>query len=121
MNYTTTLLVALLTVLSVGCVQFKVKADDVVEDTVDATKDLYSSVKRRRDGKEARTYNHRSPITVDQTDGEAAVACLDTLKTIIEGSVEVQYEVVAQKTAVVNEDTAERAIDCEMVAEMEVK
>jgi len=74
MHHITTLFTVLLTVLLVGCVQFKVKADDVVEDTVDATKDLYSSVKRRRDGKEARTYNHQSPIELDQTDGEGARA-----------------------------------------------
>ena len=90
------------TALRAGCVKFDVKPEHVVAETVEASKEAFSAINRKRTGEELRTFTHQLPIGTNPSAAattEAANTCLKHLKQLAEEA--------SERTAKINKEATE--------------
>ena len=100
-----------LCMLMSACVKLEIKPKDIVSDSVAAGKDLYRTVKRKKNGTEEREYTHTIPVDAEKSDAEVALECLSYLKELAEAATENSAEIVKESTKVI-EDEQTRSIQC---------
>ena len=95
-----------------GCVQIEI--GNAVSDTVDASKELYQTIKRKRNGEEERKYSHSIPSPDESHDLENIAKCKEQIKQIIDDSGFKLREVLSESSEIsfVNES---RSIQCSLI------
>ena len=104
-----------LALLGTGCIRLEFKPGDLITDTVDAGKGLYTTIKRKRNGQEARLYEHTLPVAAGQSDAETASACFDYLQEVITLTTDGRAEFEGQSTEIVELDPG-RGLRCTITA-----
>lgn len=108
------LLIFLIAIYSVGCVKLEVKPGRVVADTVDAGKNLFSTIKGKRNGEEEREYKHSLLSSGEEQDTKNIGKCKQQIKENIESSSLSLSKVISESSDVSVVD-GNRKITCNMV------
>ncbi len=96
-----------------GCVKLEIKPGDVVADTVDAGKDLYRTIQRKRSGEEERRYTHTVESLAVGGDTVNIRRCMTQIQENIATTGQIS-SVVSESSEVLNTEGV-RKIQCEMV------
>jgi|GEM_PF-6406767 len=107
------LCLALVGFVTSACVKFEIKPGSVVEDTVEAGKDLYHTLKRKRSGEEERVYTHSLPSLSEEDDTANIGKCKAQLKANIEQSSEKLSKVLSESSGLEGSGES-RKMTCEM-------
>lgn len=97
-----------------GCVKLQLNPGDVVGDSVDAGKELYQTIKRKRNGEEERQYTFFVESATESEDTENILTCKQKIKENIEASPLTLSAVLSESGEVVTIDEV-RKVRCEMV------
>lgn len=108
------LFVIALSFLIHGCVKFEIKPGDVVSDTVDAGKDLYTTIKRKRDGEEERSYSHSVASETQEGDTAKIASCKKQILSDIKVSSLVLEKILSEATEI-DSSSGRRKVICKMV------
>ena len=98
-----------------GCLKLEVKPDHVVADAVDAGKELYTTIKRKNDGKEERLYSHTIPSSRKSEDAQNVQACKKQVLSDIKASVAKVSKVISESSEVI-EGGGYRRVKCSVLA-----
>lgn len=107
-------LVLMLCLLLSSCLKLQINPGDVVGDSVDAGKELYQTIKRKRNGEEERQYTNFVDSTSTDADTQSIVGCHQQIKDIIEASSLTLVEVLKESSQVTMIEGA-RKIQCDML------
>ena len=88
-------------VLVTGCIKIQVKPKDVVSDTVSAGKDLYTTIKRKKNGTEERVYTHTLAFAADSNEQALGTACLEHLTATVEDASDKEVQILEAGTEVI--------------------
>ena len=94
-----------------ACVKFEINPGNVVSDTVDAGKQLYQTVKRKRNGEEEREYTHIVAAKDESADTENTSRCKKQLEQDIQASSSKLSKVLSESSEVIEVD-GQRKIRC---------
>ena len=108
-----TIIVAL-TVLVSGCVKLELNPGNIINDTIEASKNLYKTVKRNSNGEEERIYNHSIPSKDSQHDAKNILRCNDQIKSIITSSGLKITEILSESSKVTS-DKQSRSVHCSII------
>lgn len=86
-------------VLISGCLKVEVKPQELVTDTIDASKGAYNSFVKKREGYKKRTFSHTLHISENDDESEAARRCIYHLRTVAEESSSLDVEIISEATA----------------------
>lgn len=103
--------IALSVLFAVGCVKLEVK--DVVSDTVDAGKGLYTSAKRKRNGEEQKVYSYALPSESEELDIENMQKCKEQVIEMITVSGHELRKILAEESQL-SLDSETRIIKCRL-------
>ena len=95
------------TALTAGCVKFDVKPEHVVAETVEASKDAFNAINRKRKGEELRTFTHQLPLGATPSAAattDAASVCIKHLKQLAEDASERTAKITKEATEVIVQD-----------------
>lgn len=107
-----------LTVIFQGCVKIQIKPQDIVSDTVAASKDLYETIARKRDGKEERLYTHTVDIASAGSQDAASEQCSAFLKKAAAASSEKPISILEESTEILETENASK-LKCSLRAIVE--
>lgn len=99
------LFITLFIAFTSGCI--KLEVGSVVSDTVDASKGLYKTIKRRTNGEEVREYSHTITIAADDKGIERIRECKNQLAQIIHQSGYKIRDVLAESSKIITNDNNE--------------
>lgn len=108
-------LLSLLIVMSVSaCVKLEIKPGSVVADTVDAGKNLYTSVKRNRNGEDQREYSHSLASKNPENDTANIQLCKNQIMENIAASSVSLKKILSESSGVEGTDGT-RKVHCKMM------
>lgn len=103
-------LLLLTAVITAGCVKVEVKPEEIVSDAVNASKSVYSSVQRKRDGLEERRFSHKMAIEANTTDPDTARNCLIYLRQLVNDSSENKAKILEESTELIKTDNGKTMV-----------
>lgn len=109
------LLILIMTVLTTGCVKLQVNPEGLISESVDAGKELYQTIKRKRNDEEERKYTQLVTSATVQSDGLNSVQCKAMIRDNIKGSSLELIKILSESSEVAIFD-GERKVKCEIVA-----
>lgn len=96
-----------------GCVKLEINPGSIVNDTIEAGKDLYQTVKRKNNGEEERVYNHSIPSSNAQLDNQKILQCHNQIKSRINSSGLKVTEILSESSKVTTDDQF-RSVHCSL-------
>lgn len=109
------LIIALCSVASTSCVKLELNPGNLINDTIEASKDLYKTVKRNNNGEEERIYNHSIPSHNSDSDVNQILQCHEQIKSQITASKFVITEVISESSKI-EQTKNQRAVNCSLSA-----
>lgn len=109
------LIIALCSVASTSCVKLELNPGNLINDTIEASKDLYKTVKRNSNGEEERIYNHSIPSHNSDSDVNQILQCHEQIKSQITASKFVITEVISESSKI-EQTKNQRAVNCSLSA-----
>lgn len=94
-----------------GCVKLELNPGNLINDTIEASKELYKTVKRKSNGEEERIYNHSIPATNSQYDNQKIIQCHNQIKSRISAS-KLEITEVFSESSKVTTDGELRSVNC---------
>jgi len=98
--------------LTSGCV--KLELGNLVSDTVNASKELYQTIKRKSNGEEERKYTHSLPSSYENSDLENIKKCNKQIKDQIANS-DFKITEVLSESSEINLTKDKRSIQCTLI------
>lgn len=115
MNKQIIFIIALSLFVLSGCVKIQFKPQELVSDTVSATKDLYETVKRKRDGTEERLYTHTVAISSDVSAEQATTECFAFINSALSEDDTKNPKLLEQGTEILDTESGQK-LKCSILA-----
>lgn len=103
--------IIILTLFVTGCVKLELNPGNIISDTIEASKSLYKTVKRKNNGEEERIYSHSIPSSESQLDSQKIIQCHNQIKSRISASNLKITEILSESSKVAT-DGQLRSVHC---------
>lgn len=107
--------ILLVSITLASCVKLQINPGNVVGDTVDAGKEVYTTIKRKRNGEEERIYSHSVSFVESKTSASNVASCKEEITSIISESGYTLKSILSESSKVTESETG-KAVECEIRA-----